>query len=195
VEDEFALGLDAAVAADHDLRVGVILDPDQARAALSADATVRAYNAALATLSSGTRTTEEVRRRLVRKGFDEEAIDTTVRRLQDNQYLDDRCLARDYASARVRLRGEGVNRIRLRLRRRGVEREIVDEVIAEMDPEIDWLEVAREQARIRCQRLGPAVDTLRRRKRLYDFLVRKGFEYDVARRVTAEFDDQKEDND
>ena len=193
VNDEFSFGLDAAIASEHGLRKDVAVAPDQILTALRADAAHRAFKVALHMLSYRTRTVQEIRRGLSRKGFEQEAIDSALERLIDRKYLDDRSLATSYAAARAGMRGEGHHRIRLRLLRRGVAREIVDDVIADLQPEVDWLEVAREQASMRWKRLGTSQDLRRRQKKLFDFLVRKGFDFDVARQVTAEFEDHSGD--
>jgi regulatory protein len=192
VDGHFAFGVDSAIAAEYGLYRGAVVRVDQMRQVLEADRAVRAYHAALNLLSFQMRTVEEIRRRLARKGFDSEAIDKAVENLTEGGYLDDKSLARDYAGSRVRNRGEGLHRIRRDLLRRGVDSDIVEDVVAQLKPEVDWVGAAREEATRRWERLASTKDPLRRRKKLFDFLVRRGFDYDVARRVTEEFRDSAE---
>ncbi len=193
IEGAFAFGLDVEIAARHGLRRGVTVVDEQISGAIREDGVLRAFHAALNLLSFTMRSEEEIRRRLARKGFDETAIDEAVRRLVETEYLNDRTLARQYVDARVRSRGEGLHRVRRNLLRRGVGREIVEDALAQLEPEVDWLELAREQAAKRWERLGTTADTRRRQKKLFDYLVRKGFDYDVARRVAVEFGNSSED--
>ena len=192
VDGEFAFGIDASIAAERGFRSGVTVERAQVQSALSQDEALRAFNAGVYLLSFRMRTVREIRRRLARRGFDEVAADEAVRRLTDRGYLNDRALAQDYAQSRVNIRGEGLHRIRTTLQRRGVGRDIIDEVLADLSSDVDWLATAREQAERRWKRLGTTSDPRRRQKKLYDYLLRRGFDYDVARRVTAEFSDLPE---
>jgi regulatory protein len=192
VDGEFAFGVEASLAAEHGFRKGVLVGPEDVKLALTQDAVQRAFNAAVHLLSFRMRTVQEIHRRLVQKGFDDAEAEVAVRRLTSRGYLNDRRLAKDYAQSRIHVRGEGLHRIRATLLRRGVGRDIVEEVLGDIQSEVAWLEIAREQAHRRWQRLGTTTDSRRRQKKLFDFLLRRGFDYDIARRVTAEFKDRSE---
>lgn len=191
VEGEFAFGLHRDVVRQFGLERGSHVSASTALAALRADSAHRAFGVALNLLSYRARTEFEIRQRLDRKGFHQEVVDEAVRRLLEHAYVDDRSFAREYAGARVASKGDGLFRIRANLLRRGIPGAIVDQVISELQPGVDWLEVAREQGRKRWDRLGETEDSRRRKKKLLDYLVRKGFEYSIARRVAAELEEQQ----
>ena len=182
---EFAFGVHTEVARRFELGCGLELPASTAAAALKADAAHRAFNAAMSLLSHRARTEFEMRQRLSRKGFNKEAVDDAIRRLHDRAYLDDRGFAREYASSRVTSRGEGLHRIRGDLLKRGIDRGIVDEVTSELQPKVDWTEIARKQAQKRWERIRNKDDERRRRKKMLDFLVRKGFDHSTALTVIA----------
>jgi len=188
VDGEYAFGVDAAIAREYGLRIDTPVDEEQVLAARQADAVVRALDAAMGMLKHGPRTAYEIRERLRRKGFEPLSIDRAVGRLEEKAYLDDHALARDYAAARADSRGEGLHRIRQRLVRRGVGREIIEEVLADLESSVDWREIAREEAQKRWKKLSGSPGGHRRRKKLFDYLVRRGFDYTLAREVTSEFE-------
>ncbi len=55
------------------------------------------------------------------------------------------------------------------------------------------LEAARSHAEKRWPRLAAEVDPFKRRKKLTEYLLRRGFSYDTARRVIEEFENRTED--
>ncbi|NNE45142.1 MAG: hypothetical protein HKN37_00620 [Rhodothermales bacterium] len=186
IDGEFAFGLYADIAMQCGLRKDVVADRSSVESALRAESVRRAYNAALNLLSYRMRTVSEISQRLSDKGFDEETVSEILRRLVERGYLDDQTFAREFATSRARGRGFGIHRIRGDLRKKGVDREIVDDVIATLDPEVDWLALARQQAEKRWPRLGTTADPRRRQKKLFDFLIRRGFDFGTARQVVEE---------
>ncbi len=188
VDNEFAFGVSLDVAVRLGLAKGTVVDEGRIEKALQADGVSRAFNAALHLLGFRTRTVEEIRRRLIRKGFEEEAVEEVLQRLHELSYVDDRAYAVEYATARVRTRGEGLYRIRADLRRRGVGEGIIDEVLHGLEDDVDWAQVAREIADKRWSQLAATKDERRRRKKLFDYLVRKGFDFSTARAVSSEIE-------
>ncbi|CAA7602493.1 Regulatory protein RecX [recX] [Acididesulfobacillus acetoxydans] len=102
--------------------------------------------AALDALSRRALTRHEVQERLDGKGYTSEESLGALRRLEEWGYLDDRRLALGYCQARAR-DGWAQARLRLTLSRRGVDRAVIDEVLAEVYAEGLELELCIEQVR------------------------------------------------
>ena len=64
---------------------------------------------------------------------------------------------------------------------------LIDAALAETDDD-DLLAQARRHAEKRRQRLADEPDPRIRRRKLTDFLVRRGFDYDTVRRVIEELE-------
>jgi regulatory protein len=75
-------------------------------------------------------TVAELRRKLARKEFDEAAIEHGIERCTAAGLLDDERYARAYVESRVR-RGHGAQRIRQDLAQRGIDRELIAQLLAE----------------------------------------------------------------
>lgn len=122
------------------------------------------------------RTVAEVRRHLLKKGVAEDAIDDAVRELSEQGYLDDARFAIRFTEDRVTLDGWGSDRIERRLVELGVEREHIGAALRGRDfgTEVDAA-VALLQRR---WREPPATD--RDRDRALGFLVRKGYDLEIA---------------
>ena len=122
------------------------------------------------------RTVAEVRRHLERKAVAEDAIEHAVAELTEQGYLDDARYAQRFAEDRVALDGWGSDRIERKLVELGVEREHVSAALrgrdfgTELDAAIALLQ--------RSWREPPATD--RERERALGFLVRKGYDLELA---------------
>jgi regulatory protein len=137
-----------------------------------------AVRRSLEILSRRQRTEAELRSTLARD-FAAEEIDHAVARLRELRYLDDEAWATSYvASLRSETRGSSL--LKQELRRHGVPGELAERVVEEHDD----LEAALAAARRRLGSLG-RLDEEKMRRRLYDFLRRRGFDHGIAQLVVA----------
>ncbi len=186
IDDEFAFGLHAEVAARFGIRRDTLLTEDVAASALQADELVRARQAAFSVLSRGPISIRRFRDKLARKGFSPGILSEVVDDFRNRGLLDDSAFARTYATSRLNAKGHGRHRIRTDLLKQGLERQVVDQTLADIEERTDWLTAARTLAEKRWPRLKSIEDVSHRRKRLYDYLVRRGYDYDIVRRVVDE---------
>ena len=89
--------------------------------------------------------------------------------------------ARQYAASRFNGPGYGPARIRQDLIRRGVARGDIDAALEELAETEDLGAEAREQAAKKWRSLASEEDARKRQKKTMDYLVRRGFGFDVAR--------------
>jgi len=135
--------------------------------------------------------TRELRQRLVRRGFPEPDVDAAIARLTAAGLLDDAAYARHLTRSRIVGGRAAPRRVRLELARRGVDRATadaaVDAVVEDeaVDPAAALEALARRRA-VTLARLDPAT----RRRRLYAYLARRGYDADdiqaVLRRIDAD---------
>lgn len=79
----------------------------------------------------------ELRTKLQRRGFDEDDIEATCRRLAAEGLLDDRQAARQFIEERLRRGGIGFRKLSHELQRRGVDSEISRPLLQELLPSND----------------------------------------------------------
>ncbi len=186
IDGAFAFGAHLDVVAEFGLRVGIVLTEEERERIEEADALAAAKSIALGYLAHRARTEREIRTRLARSGFSGAVVDRVLARLFELGYVDDAAYARSFASGRFRNRGYGPARIRGDLLRKGVDRTLADETLGEvLEPE-ETLAAARAQAEKRWARLASEADPQKRRRKLADFLARRGFSGDTVRRVVEE---------
>jgi regulatory protein len=181
LDGRFGFGLPALEAAR--LRIGQILTDADIERLRSLDVEQRTYDRALRFLAYRPRSESEVRDRLERAGTAAAVVEAVVGRLKERGYLNDEEFARFWVEGRQRFSPRSEYALRQELRRKGV----ADAAIASAVTGLDASESAYEAARPRAMRLSSLAGsdpTLFRRK-IGDFLLRRGFDYDVVREVVA----------
>lgn len=169
VDDHFVLGIDHEVVVTLGLRVGEQIEGRMLLSALAGDERKRARDDALRYLAARPRAAAEVRRKLLGR-YQPEAVAITISFLEQHGFLDDLAFAKAWVEAHP---GWGMHRLRADLLRRGVGRELVDQVLGDTP---DRTDEAFRAAEVRYRRMG-ALDPQTARRRLYAFLVRRGFDY------------------
>ena len=120
----------------------------------------------------------ELERRLARAGYEPDEVQVAIADLEEVGLVDDERFARELAAAKRR-RGMGRRAGLAALRAKGVDREIAEQAVGEVNPE-DEADRAYELARARLERhraLAPAVAY----RRTVEYLIRRGFEPVIAR--------------
>lgn len=191
LDGAFAFGVYEDAVLEHGLQTGRRLSIEQQQAVLDADRLLIAKTTAMNYVAHRARTEYEVRQKLYRSGTDEATAEQAVERLRDLGYLDDEAYARAYARGRFKSKGHGPQRVRSDLRRRGIEAPLVEAAVEEAFNPDEVLEAARTQAAKRWPRLQREADPYKRRNKLFDFLLRRGFSYDVARQAVEEVEQEE----
>ncbi|MCD6057994.1 MAG: regulatory protein RecX [Thermomicrobiales bacterium] len=190
----FAFALPATLVADERIDVGEMLDGDRVSSLLAADEASRATEAALVFLGYRPRSEKEVRDRLRRGGYEQDAIEHAIARLHEWRYLDDADFARRWVENRTAHRPRGRRLLQQELRHKGIDGEIARDAID--DAELDETGAAEALARRRLPSYaGDEPAAIRRR--LGAYLARRGYGYDVIRvaldRALGEADDDEGD--
>ena len=153
------------------------------RPARDAPPTGEAYDVAVRYLATRPRSVAEIKRHLRTKRFDEVAQDKAIDQLRAQRYIDDEAFARYWVEQRLRFRPRGDRALVSELMQKGVARETIDLVIGEADPNAE-LERARTAIR-RPMTRWLAMDEPERKRKIHQYLMTRGFSYDVIEDVIA----------
>ncbi|HEX8725658.1 MAG TPA: regulatory protein RecX [Gemmatimonadaceae bacterium] len=165
------------------LRVGA--EFDGVRSAFEAEcARLATWDRATGLLAARARSRLELRRLLLRKGEPADAVDRVLDRLEGAGYLDDAEFARQFARTKALGSGMSRRRVQQELARRGIDRALADAAIADVFAEesVNEIETVERLARRKLRALA-RLDDATRRRRLYGFLARRGFESEEIREV------------
>src|SRR5207245_1265176 len=140
VDGQFLLGVNALIVLRMDLAVDQELSPAQLEELRSEEMLQQAVDRALNYLSFRPRSRQEMRRYLRRKETPPELIDAVLARLDSLDLVNDRSFASFWLENREQFSPRGAQALRNELRMKGIERDVVDELIdEEKDEERDLL--------------------------------------------------------
>jgi regulatory protein len=143
------------------------------------DSFQRCFDAALDFLSYRPRSEFEVKQRLHKRGFETDTAAEVIARLRKNNILDDRAFALYWKNNRESYNPKGKSIIKNELLRKGISREIADEVIGDLDDEESAYSAGRKKSRTL---KGKTYEEFR--NRLYNYLKWRGFSYGIITRIT-----------
>jgi regulatory protein len=174
LDGKFTFSLPAEVAKKERLQVEQELSSDQVKALSEANRYHRCLNAAIRYLGYRPRSEAEVRQRLQQKGFDIDCTEKTIAELKEQELIDDITFARLWKENREAFspRSRWLNK--LELRRKGLNDNIIEQVISEVNDSDSAYRAALSKAR----HLSSS-DYQLFRHRLSDYLKRRGFGYEV----------------
>lgn len=174
LDGRFAFSLGAEVAAMENLQVGQELSDDQVEALTGSDRLQRCLAAAYRYLGYRPRSESEIRERMQRRGFAVETIDAVMARLQAQNLLDDQAFAQFWKENRESFSPRSQWLTRRELKRMGVMNDVAEQVVAGMDDEENAYRAALQKTR-----RGAPAEYQDFRRRLGDYLRRRGFNYGV----------------
>lgn len=174
LDGEFAFGLARITAAW--LHVGQKLSQEKIAKLKEQDTQEGAYQNALRLLSFRPRSSTEIRQKLAKHGYSDDVIDCALQRLIHSGLVDDARFAKEWADNRNEFRPRSRRALEYELRQHGLPREEIDQALEGLDENTLALQAARKYAR-KLQAL-PATEF---RRKLYGFLARRGFNYEIAK--------------
>jgi len=142
------------------------------------------YDRALNMLAARGRASADLRRILIRKGEPVDRVAIAIERLERAGFVDDASFARQFTRSKAVGAGLSRRRVQQELAKRGVARDVSDEAIETVfveegvDEEASIERVARKKLRSLS-----SVDDATRKRRLYSFLARRGYDSDAISRV------------
>ena len=177
LDGAFAFSLGIEVLEKQGLRLGQMLSDSQREELVKADLFHKCLNAALHLLSYRPRSEAEVRIRL-RPRFEEQAIDSVIVHLKARHMVDDVAFAQFWKENRESFSPRSKRMIMLELRRKGIDSEVITDVVEAIDDEQSAYRAAEKKARSWAKEDYNAF-----RRKLGAFLSRRGFSSEVANSI------------
>jgi len=169
-------------------RIGVVVDDRLAAHLTEANELTATYDRALNLLSFRARSARELERRLLQKGVTRERADRVIAKLREVGLIDDAAFARQLALSKMSA-GASRRRVHQELFKRGVAREVADGAVEQVVEEegLSDAESIERIARKKWRSLA-SLDEPTRRRRLFAFLARRGFDSDEVSRVVRQLE-------
>ena len=177
-----------AMLKERPYRGGTLFDRDAFEAFLSERSYPFAMEKAIALLAMRPRTQQEIADALRKNAYPERTIARVMARLDEAGYIDDTDFAGQWAASRT-TKGMGSRRIRMELRRKGVNSETIDEALSAID-EDDMLSGALKAARKAAS--GKDLADPKDRQKILAALARRGYGYAEARQALEALKEEQE---
>jgi regulatory protein len=182
LNDAFAFGLDEEVVIRHHLHEGDTISDEMVQTVLHTEEQVRARQKALDLLAYRARSEAEIKDRLTQKGYDRQVIDRVVLDLERVGLLNDTVFASAYVRTRMIQKPMGKRLLIRELLSKGITEPLAFRIAEEWYMTETELDVALKLIAPRLERYRrEKPDTIKRR--LSDFLNRRGFDWDVIGEV------------
>lgn len=178
LDGEFAFGLSRIVAAW--LRVGQELDEEKIKRLQAEEAQERAFQQSMLFLSYRARSESEIRQNLRKHEIPEEIIEQTLERLRQEGLANDGQFARTWVENRSAFRPRSRRMMAMELKHKGLHEEAVASALEDVNDEA----LAHEAALKRAPRFKD-LEWIDFRKKLSEFLARRGFSYAVIAPVVT----------
>lgn len=184
-DGEYFLTVDSAYVAQLGLYNGMTVTESELDELKVSIGIRRAYNKAVDLLSRRDHSKKELIEKLKQKGHGEYALNA-VEKLENYGYIDDRRFAFIYAEELIRLKSYGKKRVEQELYRKGVDRDIISEVISGCEFPCERLTelIERKYYRYLCDEKGV--------NKTVNALLRLGYSYCEIRDAVKEITDREE---
>jgi len=178
LDGEYAFSLARIVAAW--LQVGQTLDEEKLSQLQADDARERAMQQAMLFLSYRARSEQEIRQNLSKHEIPDAVIEETLERLRQSGLANDKNFANAWVENRNTFRPRGRRALTLELRQKGIDDSIIESVLEDLDEDVLAYEAGQKKAsKLRVQEWSEF------RKKLSDFLARRGFSYSVIAPIVS----------
>ncbi len=137
---------------------------------------------ALRSLSAGDKSEHDLTDKLRQKGYPENCIRETLAQLKQQGFLNDQSFAHKLSERILQGKRAGTHRLAFELKKRHIPEAIRKNVLSAVDP----AEQKRQAEEIATLKVASFRDSDPRvlRKKLYDFLIRKGYDFQLAQEVS-----------
>jgi regulatory protein len=187
LDEQFAFGLDQETVYRYGLREGNRLAQKKIDEILKSEERRRAKEKALNYLSYRARSEKEIKDKLKKKEFPGTIIDEVISDLKRLNLVDDFEFASLWIKDRLEHKPKGERVLKLELLKKGIKKEIIQKALEEFYPsKTEEMEIALELVKKR-ERRYKDLDKMVAKRRLFNFLLRRGFSYEVVREALDEW--------
>ena len=180
IDGEYALSLDTQTLLEHRIDIGRELDDEELHDLIESSNERRAKEKALWLISYRSHSKKELRDK-IRRTCDRQSAEKAVERMEELGLVNDRDYAERCAQTLIFTKHMSKRGAAMELRRKGIESEIIDEVLG--DIEVD----EREQIQAVIERKYPKIGDEKIRRRAVAALQRLGYGWDDIKDVIESF--------
>ena len=183
IDGVFSVGVSSEVILSEGLYVGQDIGEEDLEAVAYREDRHKAINSAINLLGYRERTIGEIEKHLKSKGYPDDLVDDVVKELMRLNLVDDEKFSKDWVENRGKFRPRSRSALVVELRNKGVDRELAERAVEDIDDETEF-EMAKRTAETAARKTSKEGEAFVRY--VTGALVRRGFGWDVIRRVLEE---------
>jgi regulatory protein len=178
VDGSYVLTIPVELVFEYKLKKGMDISESQLEILTEKGEVHRCNEAAYRLLSYRARSEQELIERLARKGFSTRAVERSIEYLKERGLVNDEEFACQWAENRLRFKPQSAFLTRRELKEKGLSEEIIEKAVENYNDYENALAAARPKALKENE-----VDYLVFKRRIGNFLNRRGFNYGVIKQV------------
>jgi len=193
LDDKYAFPVAENTLIEFRLMNGTELTDEQVKEIQDRENVNKAYGDAVNYLSYQLRTEKEIKEYLYKKEYHRDAVDLTLQRLRDLNYLDDESYAQSFINTQLRMSANGPKIIEQKMVQKGVPNNIIQDKLAEIDQDIlleNAIDFAKKQ--VRKQKRASFQQML---TKLRQSLYQKGFNKEIIEETIESLDLEPDEED
>lgn len=159
------------------LKVGMEVSEDELDSIIEKCEFSKAYNYSLFLLNRKDYTSKEIINKLIKKSYSQTTINKVLDKLSSYGIINDEGYAIKYTKDSVNFKKSGIKKIQYNLLSKGIDRNIIENI--DIDQEVQF-DNAYDLAR---RKLKTVENKPNSKEKIYRFLLSKGYEYDLIKRV------------
>ena len=193
LDGSFAFGSDEDLIVEYRLVPGKIINPEDLEKLLGEAEVGKLVEKVYGLLNVRYRSEREIRDYLKRLSFkrkikdqdelSEVVVEALIEKLKKRDLINDLRFAKEWVDARRKSKKKGINALKSELFQKGIGREIVEEVLSSEADEGQDEESLAKEALERKLRVWKNLPEMEFKQKALQFLMRKGFNYDLAKQV------------
>ena len=175
VDEVYLDGFYFDVLQDFDIRINTLITPELYFRLREKERCFKLKHQIFRWLAVRDHSTGEVRAKSLAKGYKETETDKTISYFTNKCYLDDCTFAKKFAYEKAECKSWGPAKIRAALSKKGVKKQYIDASLENLFTEEHLNKALLDASNGIRKKLLRNDDTLKRKKKLVDFLIRRGF--------------------
>lgn len=142
----------------------------------------RYYNLSIRYLSYRPRSEKEIIDYLTKKKIDEQIQSQIIEKLKKYNFINDIEFVNFWIEQRIKFKHKPLRAIEYELKQKGIDRNLIETAMEKFDKNVFDLENAKKLAE-RKMDFYRNLDPKKRREKVMNYLLRKGFSYDVVKKI------------
>lgn len=183
IDEEYSFSCSMELVYSHELKKDKSIDVDEIKDVIEDDNYIYCKEVALRYVERSLKTEKEVEVKLKQKGFEQGIINRAMDFLKQYNFVNDNMYVKCYVKEKIKK--DGVNKIKYNLAKKGIKDYLIEQEINKINIDSNsynnnLMEIARKKYELLNKK---ETDKLKVKKKVYDYLLRKGFLWEEAKRV------------